>query len=153
MYARPPSPISVQALCRANCGWMCWWLGVGSSGWCHHLCLDRLPGKHCHMQGLCYAEQIQGRRNTRCRARGGGPAGPGHPHPHPHPRWQIDQSQELVAIGTANMVSSLFQSYPITGSFSRTAVNSASGWLALKPRSKWTGASDLHGGAGASQAL
>ncbi|EDQ89093.1 uncharacterized protein MONBRDRAFT_25685 [Monosiga brevicollis MX1] len=41
--------------------------------------------------------------------------------------YKIDQSQELVAIGGANILSSFFQSYPITGSFSRTAVNSASG--------------------------
>ncbi|EGD83704.1 hypothetical protein PTSG_11459 [Salpingoeca rosetta] len=40
---------------------------------------------------------------------------------------QIDQSQELVAIGAANIVSSFVRSYPATGSFSRTAVNSASG--------------------------
>jgi len=36
-------------------------------------------------------------------------------------------SQELVAIGLGNIVSGFFHSYPITGSFSRTAVNSASG--------------------------
>jgi len=35
----------------------------------------------------------------------------------------IDANQELVAIGTSNMVGSLFQSYPVTGSFSRSAVN------------------------------
>eukprot|EP00055_Hartaetosiga_balthica_P014795 m.83420 g.83420 ORF g.83420 m.83420 type:complete len:664 (-) comp8689_c0_seq1:228-2219(-) len=42
-------------------------------------------------------------------------------------RYEIDTSQELVAIGSGNIVSSFFQSYPITGSFSRTAVNAASG--------------------------
>eukprot|EP00055_Hartaetosiga_balthica_P014796 m.83428 g.83428 ORF g.83428 m.83428 type:complete len:165 (-) comp8689_c0_seq2:1085-1579(-) len=44
-------------------------------------------------------------------------------------RYEIDTSQELVAIGSGNIVSSFFQSYPITGSFSRTAVNAASVFL------------------------
>jgi len=35
----------------------------------------------------------------------------------------IDANKELVALGTSNMVGSLFQSYPVTGSFSRSAVN------------------------------
>lgn len=42
-------------------------------------------------------------------------------------KYKIDASQELVAIGSANVISSFFRSYPVTGSFSRTAVNSASG--------------------------
>lgn len=41
--------------------------------------------------------------------------------------YKIDPTQELLAIGTANILSSFVQSYPITGSFSRTAVNSQSG--------------------------
>ncbi|KAH9499580.1 hypothetical protein Btru_074179, partial [Bulinus truncatus] len=32
--------------------------------------------------------------------------------------YKIDPTQELLAIGTANIISSFFQSYPITGSFS-----------------------------------
>ena len=38
---------------------------------------------------------------------------------------QISASQELVALGTLNIVGSFFRSYPVTGSFSRTAVNSS----------------------------
>ncbi|KAL8588953.1 hypothetical protein ACOMHN_065735 [Nucella lapillus] len=41
--------------------------------------------------------------------------------------YKIDPTQELLAIGTANVVSSFVHSYPVTGSFSRTAVNSQSG--------------------------
>ncbi|XP_059146460.1 sodium-independent sulfate anion transporter-like [Physella acuta] len=41
--------------------------------------------------------------------------------------YKIDPTQELLAIGASNIISSFFQSYPITGSFSRTAVNSQSG--------------------------
>jgi sodium-independent sulfate anion transporter 11 len=40
--------------------------------------------------------------------------------------YEVASSQELVAIGASNIVSGFFQSYPVTGSFSRTAVNSAS---------------------------
>ena len=40
--------------------------------------------------------------------------------------YVLDATQELRAIGLGNVVSSMFQSFPITGSFSRTAVNSAS---------------------------
>ena len=36
-------------------------------------------------------------------------------------------SQELIALGAANTVSSFFSSYPVTGSFSRTSVNANSG--------------------------
>uniref|UniRef100_A0A0B7A0U8 STAS domain-containing protein n=1 Tax=Arion vulgaris TaxID=1028688 RepID=A0A0B7A0U8_9EUPU len=41
--------------------------------------------------------------------------------------YKIDPTQELVAIGVANIISSFVSSYPVTGSFSRTAVNSQSG--------------------------
>jgi sodium-independent sulfate anion transporter 11 len=41
--------------------------------------------------------------------------------------YKVEPSQELVAIGIANVVSSFFSSYPVTGSFSRTAVNNQSG--------------------------
>lgn len=39
----------------------------------------------------------------------------------------INPNQELIALGTANILGSLFQSYPTTGGFSRTAVNHQSG--------------------------
>lgn len=39
----------------------------------------------------------------------------------------VDATQELLAIGTSNIVNSFVQGYPGTGSFSRGAVNNASG--------------------------
>eukprot|EP00092_Neocalanus_flemingeri_P010828 GFUD01011660.1.p1 GENE.GFUD01011660.1~~GFUD01011660.1.p1 ORF type:complete len:675 (+),score=113.89 GFUD01011660.1:76-2100(+) len=39
----------------------------------------------------------------------------------------VDASQEMIALGVCNMLGSFVQSMPTTGSFSRTAVNSASG--------------------------
>merc|ERR1719402_169803 len=39
----------------------------------------------------------------------------------------VDASQEMIALGVCNLAGSFFQSMPTTGSFSRTAVNSASG--------------------------
>ncbi len=36
----------------------------------------------------------------------------------------IDANQELVALGTSNMVGSFFQAYPVTASFSRSAISS-----------------------------
>ncbi|XP_058417793.1 sodium-independent sulfate anion transporter isoform X2 [Diceros bicornis minor] len=41
--------------------------------------------------------------------------------------YRIDANQELLAIGLTNMLGSLVSSYPVTGSFGRTAVNSHSG--------------------------
>ncbi|CAG8937248.1 unnamed protein product [Penicillium salamii] len=41
--------------------------------------------------------------------------------------YVIEQDQELSYIGVANLVGSFFSSMPITGGFSRTAVNSESG--------------------------
>ena len=41
--------------------------------------------------------------------------------------YHIDANQELVALGTSNIIGSFFQSYPTTGGFSRTAVNSQAG--------------------------
>ncbi|XP_050408906.1 sodium-independent sulfate anion transporter isoform X1 [Patella vulgata] len=41
--------------------------------------------------------------------------------------YRINPTQELIAIGVANIISCFCSSYPITGSFSRTAVNSQSG--------------------------
>ena len=40
---------------------------------------------------------------------------------------QIDANQEMIALGMSNLAGSFVQSFPTTGSFSRTAVNSASG--------------------------
>lgn len=42
-------------------------------------------------------------------------------------RKSIDPSKELIALGTCNLFSGFFQGYPVTGSFSRTAVNGDSG--------------------------
>jgi len=39
----------------------------------------------------------------------------------------VDASQEMLALGVCNMLGSMFSSMPTTGSFSRTAVNCASG--------------------------
>ncbi|XP_054284812.1 sodium-independent sulfate anion transporter-like isoform X2 [Macrosteles quadrilineatus] len=39
----------------------------------------------------------------------------------------VDASQEMVALGVSNILGSLFSSMPTTGSFTRTAVNNASG--------------------------
>jgi sulfate permease, SulP family len=41
--------------------------------------------------------------------------------------YKIDADQELVALGAANIGGSLFQSFPVTGGFSRSAVNDQSG--------------------------
>jgi len=39
----------------------------------------------------------------------------------------VKPNQELIALGLSNMVGSLFQSYPVTGSFSRSAINEQAG--------------------------
>ncbi|XP_069337883.1 sodium-independent sulfate anion transporter [Eulemur rufifrons] len=41
--------------------------------------------------------------------------------------YRIDANQELLAIGFTNVLGSLVSSYPVTGSFGRTAVNAQSG--------------------------
>ena len=41
--------------------------------------------------------------------------------------YEIDNNQEMLTLGFCNIVGSLFQCYPVTGSFSRTSVNSESG--------------------------
>ncbi|MEX1003719.1 MAG: solute carrier family 26 protein [Crocinitomicaceae bacterium] len=46
---------------------------------------------------------------------------------HKHDDYKVDASQELVALGSANIIGSLFQSYPTTGGFSRSAVNHEAG--------------------------
>ena len=40
---------------------------------------------------------------------------------------KIDANQELVALGTSNLVGSFFQAYPVTASFSRSAINNEVG--------------------------
>lgn len=42
-------------------------------------------------------------------------------------RYDVDPDQELKALGMANIAGSLFHSFPVTGGFSRTAVNAQSG--------------------------
>jgi SulP family sulfate permease len=42
-------------------------------------------------------------------------------------RYALDANQELVALGAANVAGSLFHGYPVTGGFSRTAVNDQAG--------------------------
>jgi SulP family sulfate permease len=44
-----------------------------------------------------------------------------------HKNYKLDANQELIGIGMANLTGSFFQSFPVTGGFSRTAVNDQSG--------------------------
>lgn len=44
-----------------------------------------------------------------------------------HKDHKVLPNQELIALGFANIIGALFQSYPITGGFSRTAVNDQAG--------------------------
>ena len=44
-----------------------------------------------------------------------------------HKNYKIVYNQELIALGLANVGGAFFQSYPVTGGFSRTAVNEQSG--------------------------
>ncbi|MDH3648640.1 MAG: solute carrier family 26 protein [Saprospiraceae bacterium] len=44
-----------------------------------------------------------------------------------HKNYQIEPNQELIALGLANLGGAFFQSYPVTGGFSRTAVNDQAG--------------------------
>ncbi len=44
-----------------------------------------------------------------------------------HRDYKVSANQELIALGLANIGGSLFQSYPTTGGFSRTAVNDQAG--------------------------
>jgi SulP family sulfate permease len=37
--------------------------------------------------------------------------------------YEIDSSQEMIALGLSNLVGSMFQSFPVTGAFGQTAVN------------------------------
>ena len=42
-------------------------------------------------------------------------------------RYEIDPNKELVALGAANIAGGFFQAFPVTGGFSRTAVNAQAG--------------------------
>lgn len=44
-----------------------------------------------------------------------------------HRNYKLDPNQELIGLGMANFGASFFQGYPITGGFSRTAVNNDAG--------------------------
>ncbi len=44
-----------------------------------------------------------------------------------HKNYKVDPNQELIALGIANIGGSFFKSYPVTGGFSRTAVNDQAG--------------------------
>lgn len=44
-----------------------------------------------------------------------------------HTDYEIEPNQELIALGMSNILGSLFQSYPTSGGFSRTAVNDQAG--------------------------
>ena len=42
-------------------------------------------------------------------------------------RYDVDANQELIGLGAANVAAGLFGGYPVTGGFSRTAVNDSAG--------------------------
>jgi SulP family sulfate permease len=42
-------------------------------------------------------------------------------------RYEVDPNSELIGLGAANVASGLFGGYPVTGGFSRTAVNDTAG--------------------------
>lgn len=42
-------------------------------------------------------------------------------------RYDLDPNQELIGLGTANLAAGFFGGYPVTGGFSRTAVNDSAG--------------------------
>lgn len=44
-----------------------------------------------------------------------------------HKNYKVDSNQELIALGMSNIGGSFLQSFPVTGGFSRTAVNDQSG--------------------------
>ncbi len=44
-----------------------------------------------------------------------------------HRNYKLDANQELVALGAANIGGAFFSSFPVTGGFSRTAVNDQAG--------------------------
>jgi len=44
-----------------------------------------------------------------------------------HDDYKVEPNQELIALGASNFVGSFFSSYPVTGGFSRSAVNNQAG--------------------------
>ena len=42
-------------------------------------------------------------------------------------RYEVNASQEMIAVGISNIFASFFNAFPITGSFARSAVNNISG--------------------------
>ncbi|PRY84896.1 SulP family inorganic anion transporter [Mongoliibacter ruber] len=44
-----------------------------------------------------------------------------------HKNYKLDANQELIGLGMANFAASFFKGYPVTGGFSRTAVNNEAG--------------------------
>ncbi|HRF41149.1 MAG TPA: SulP family inorganic anion transporter, partial [Saprospiraceae bacterium] len=44
-----------------------------------------------------------------------------------HRNYKLDANQELIALGAANIGGAFLQSFPVTGGFSRTAVNDQAG--------------------------
>ncbi|XP_059145077.1 sodium-independent sulfate anion transporter-like [Physella acuta] len=42
-------------------------------------------------------------------------------------KYKLDPTQELLAYGVGNLLTSFFQGYPVTGTFSRTAINAQCG--------------------------
>lgn len=44
-----------------------------------------------------------------------------------HKNYEIDNNQELIGLGLANILGSFFKAFPVTGGFSRTAVNDQAG--------------------------
>ncbi|MGY6522922.1 MAG: SulP family inorganic anion transporter [Mongoliitalea sp.] len=44
-----------------------------------------------------------------------------------HKNYQLNANQELIALGIANFGAAFFKGYPVTGGFSRTAVNNQAG--------------------------
>lgn len=46
---------------------------------------------------------------------------------HKHDDYKINPNQELIALGSANILGSIFSAYPTTGGFSRSAVNNQAG--------------------------
>jgi len=52
--------------------------------------------------------------------------------------YRVDPNRELIAVGTGNLVGSLFRSLPASGSLSRTAVNEQAG--ARTPLANWAAA-------------
>jgi len=48
-------------------------------------------------------------------------------------KQKVDVNQEFIGQGLANLMGSFFQSYPVSGSFSRTAINFTSGAKTWSP--------------------